>query len=81
MIELRTGTKIWIAAGVTGMRRGSYGLRAKVQTVLEKQPFSGDVFVFRGRRGDIVKLLWWDGDGRQLRGRLRKPLSIFANPL
>jgi transposase len=39
------------------------GLSAQVQTVLEQQPFSGHVFVFRGRRGDIVKLLWWDGDG------------------
>ena len=63
MIELRTGTKIWIAAGVTDMRRGFDGLSAKVQTVLEQQPFSGHVFVFRGRRGDIVKLLWLDGDG------------------
>jgi transposase len=34
-----------------------------VQTVLDQQPFSGHVFAFRGRRGDIVKLLWWDGDG------------------
>src|ERR1700687_2582741 len=63
VIELRTGTKIWLAAGVTDMRRGFDGLSAKVQTVLEQQPFSGHVFVFRGRRGDIVKLLWWDGDG------------------
>ena len=63
MIELRTGTKIWLAAGVTDMRRGFDGLSAQVQTVLEQQPFSGHVFVFRGRRGDIVKLLWWDGDG------------------
>jgi transposase len=39
------------------------GLSAQVQTVLNEQPFSGHVFVFRGRRGDIVKLLWWDGDG------------------
>ena len=63
MIELRTGTRIWLAAGVTDMRRGFDGLSAKVQAVLEQQPFSGHVFVFRGRRGDIVKLLWWDGDG------------------
>ena len=63
MIELRTGTRIWIAAGVTDMRRGFDGLSAQVQIVLEQQPFSGHVFVFRGRRGDIVKLLWWDGDG------------------
>ena len=63
MIELRTGTKIWIAAGVTDLRRGFQGLSAQVQTVLEQQPFSGHVFVFRGRRGDMVKLLWFDGDG------------------
>jgi transposase len=63
VIELRTGTKIWLAAGITDMRRGFDGLSAQVQTVLEQQPFSGHVFVFRGRRGDIVKLLWFDGDG------------------
>jgi transposase len=63
VIELRTGTKIWIAAGVTDMRRGFPGLSAQVQTVLDQQPFSGHVFVFRGRRGDMVKLLWFDGDG------------------
>ena len=63
MIQLPTGTKIWIAAGVTDMRRGFDGLSAQVQTVLHEQPFSGHVFIFRGRRGDIVKLLWWDGDG------------------
>jgi transposase len=58
-----TGTNIWIAAGVTDMRRGFDGLSGQVQTVLKQQPFSGHVFVFRGRRGDIVKLLWFDGDG------------------
>jgi transposase len=52
VIELRTGTHIWIAAGVTDMRRGFQGLSAQVQTVLEKQPFSGHVFIFRGRRGN-----------------------------
>ena len=45
------------------MRRGFDGLSGQVQTVLQQQPFSGHVFVFRGRRGDIVKLLWWEGDG------------------
>ena len=62
-MQLPTGTRIWIAAGVTDMRRGFDGLSAQVQTVLNEQPFSGHVFAFRGRRGDIVKLLWWDGDG------------------
>jgi transposase len=59
VIELPAGTKIWIAAGVTDLRRGFDGLSAQVQTTLQQQPFSGHVFVFRGRRGDIVKLLWW----------------------
>ena len=63
MIELRAGTRIWLAAGVTDMRRGFQGLSAQVQTVLEQQPYSGHVFVFRGRRGDIIKCLWFDGDG------------------
>ncbi len=39
------------------------GLSAQVQTVLHEQPFSGHVFIFRGRRGDIIKCLWFDGDG------------------
>ncbi len=56
-------TQIWIAAGVTDMRRGFDGLSALVQTKLEQTPFSGHVFVFRGRRGDLIKVLWWDGDG------------------
>ena len=63
VIHLPAGTKIWLAAGVTDMRRGFDGLSAQVQTVLQQQPFSGHVFLFRGRRGDIVKCLWFDGDG------------------
>ena len=63
MIELPKGTRIWIAAGATDLRRGFDGLSAQVQTILEKEPLSGHVFVFRGRRGDIVKLLWGDSDG------------------
>lgn len=63
MIELPIGTRIWLAAGVTDMRRGFHGLSAQVQTFLEQQPYSGYVFVFRGRRGDIIKCLWFDGDG------------------
>jgi transposase len=63
MIALPSGTTIWIAAGVTDLRRGFTGLSAIAQTTLEQNPFSGHVFVFRGRRGDLIKLLWWDGDG------------------
>ena len=77
MIAPHAGTRIWIAAGVTDMRRGFDGLAALVQTQLEADPFSGQIFAFRlspfafrlspfafrGRRGDRIKLLWRDGDG------------------
>jgi transposase len=63
MISLPTGAHVWIAAGVTDMRRGFTGLSAIVQTILQQNPFAGHVFVFRGKRGDLVKLLWFDGDG------------------
>jgi len=63
MIGPPTNTQIWIAAGVTDLRRGFTGLSALVQTKLEKSPMSGQVFIFRGRRGDLVKLIWFDGDG------------------
>ena len=63
MIGLPASTRIWIVAGVTDLRRGFVGLAWMVQTALEENPFSGHVFVFRGRRGDLIKVLWWDGDG------------------
>lgn len=63
MMGLPVGTRIWMAAGVTDMRCGFQGLAAKVQSVLEDNPFGGDVFVFRGRRGDTLKVLWSTGDG------------------
>lgn len=63
MIGLPAGTRIWVAAGVTDMRCGFDTLAAKVQTALAADPYSGHVFVFRGRRGDLVKVLWTDGDG------------------
>ena len=75
-------TRIWIVAGVTDLRRGFMGLSAMVQTKLEQSPFSGHVFVFRGRRGDLIKVLWFDGDGlcllakRLERGRFVWPQAL-----
>ena len=63
MIGPPSNTRIWIAAGVTDLRRGFTGLSALVQTTLEHDPLSGHVFAFRGRRGDLLKVLWWDGQG------------------
>jgi transposase len=66
MIGLPTGTLIWIAAGVTDMRSGMNGLAARIQEVLKMNPFEGHVFIFRGRRGDLIKVLWWSADGMNL---------------
>lgn len=63
MIGLPTSTRVWIVAGHTDMRKGFNGLAAMVQTALETNPFCGHVFVFRGRRGDMLKVLWFDGQG------------------
>jgi transposase len=57
------GTRVWLAAGTTDMRKGFTGLSALVQNELASSPFCGHIFVFRGRRGDLLKLLWWDGTG------------------
>ena len=66
MIGLPAGTRIWIVAGHTDMRKGFDGLAALVQSALATNPFDGHVFVFRGRRGDILKVLWFDGQGLML---------------
>jgi transposase len=66
MIGLPTGSRIWLAAGVTDLRRGMDGLASLVQTALQEDPFAGHLFIFRGRRGDLIKILWWSGDGMNL---------------
>lgn len=63
MMGLPAGTRIWIAAGITDMRAGMNSLAAKVQMTLAEEPLSGHVFVFRGRRGNVIKVLWSTGDG------------------
>lgn len=63
MIGSMVDTRIWLVAGATDMRRGFDGLAAQVQTVLAENPFCGHLFVFRGKRGDRIKVLWWDGQG------------------
>ena len=64
MMAPPSGTQIWIVAGVTDLRRGFTGLSAIVQVAVQQDPFSaGQVFIFRGRRGDLIKVLWFDGDG------------------
>ena len=66
MIPLPSTLRIWLAAGVTDMRLGMPGLALKVQEALGRDPFAGDIYAFRGRRGDLVKLIWHDGIGLSL---------------
>jgi len=63
MIPVPMQARIWLAAGVTDMRKGFNGLSALAEKVLKQDPYSGHLFVFRGRRGDLVKIIWWDGQG------------------
>lgn len=63
MIAPPPGVRVWLAAGVTDMRQGFDGLTALVQQHLGQDPFSGQLFAFRGRRGDLIKVLSWDGQG------------------
>src|SRR3981189_1102991 len=81
MIPMPAGTQIWVACGTTDMRKGFDGLAMLVQDVLKKAAHSGHLFVFRGKRADRIKILWWDGTGlclyakRLERGRFVWPLT------
>ena len=63
MISLPSDTRISLVAGVTDMRKSFNGLGEQVQHVLDENPFSGHLFIFRGRRSDMIKILWADADG------------------
>jgi transposase len=63
MLNVPKQIKIFLCVGATDMRKGFDTLAAVVRDTLRLDPLSGQLFVFRSRRGDRVKLLWWDGDG------------------
>jgi transposase len=81
MIPVPARTKVWLAAGVTDMRKGFNGLSALAEKVLREDPYCGHVFVFRGRRGDLIKLIWFDGQGACLFSkRLEKGRFVWPSP-
>jgi transposase len=81
MIPIRSGVRVWIATGHTDMRRGMNGLAMQVQEGLRRDPHAGDLFVFRGRRGDLIKVLWHDGLGMSLYAkRLERGRFIWPSP-
>jgi transposase len=63
MIGLPAETRVWLASGTTDMRRGFDGLALVVQETLKRDPLCGHLFVFRGKRGGLIKVLWHDGQG------------------
>ena len=63
MIGPATGTRIFLACGHTDMRRGMDGLAALVQQAFGQDPFCGAVYLFRGKRGRLIKCVWHDGQG------------------
>jgi transposase len=81
MIPVPTGVRVWLASGVTDMRKGMNGLSLLVQEGLGRNPHAGDLFVFRGRRGDLIKVLWHDGLGLSLYAkRLERGRFIWPTP-
>lgn len=63
MIPVPSGVKVWLATGYTDMRRGFPRLSLMVQETLKRDPMSGHLFVFRGRSGGLIKVIWHDGQG------------------
>jgi len=82
MIPVPTGVQVWLATGHTDMRKGFDGLTLLVQEMLRRNPHNGHLFVFRGRRGSLIKVLWHDGQGMCLfakrleRGRFIWPSTV-----
>ena len=63
MIAFPAGVTVWTAGGVTDMRCGMNTLSLKIQQGLGRDPHGGEIFCFRGRKGDLIKVLWHDGIG------------------
>src|SRR5829696_1589014 len=81
MIPVPTGVRVWLATGYTDMRKGFPSLALQVQEILRRDPLSGHLFCFRGRRGDLLKVIWHDGQGACLFvKRLERGRFIWPSP-
>ena len=82
MIAVQAGVRVWLSSGPTDMRRGMNSLALQVQEVLKLNAHGGDLFVFRGKRGDLLKVLWADGLGMSLYiKRLERGRFIWPAPV
>src|SRR4051794_34673308 len=81
MIPVSSGVRVWLAVGRTDMRKGMNGLALQVQQALGRDPHVGDLYVFRGARGDLIKIIWHDGIGMSLYSkRLESGRFIWPSP-
>jgi len=81
MIPIPANVRIWLATGRTDMRKGMNSLALQVQETLGREPHGGDLFVFRGARGDKLKIIWHDGLGMSLYAkRLERGTFIWPAP-
>jgi len=81
MIPVPSSVRVWLAVGQTDMRRGMNGLALQVQEVLRRDPHAGDLFVFRGAKGNLIKILWHDGLGMSLYAkRLERGKFVWPSP-
>ena len=81
MIPLPAGVRVWLATGYTDMRKGFPSLALQVQEILHRDPLGGHLFCFRGRRGNLLKVIWHDGQGACLfTKRLERGRFIWPSP-
>ena len=81
MIPVPSGVRVWLAVGRTDMRKGMNGLALQVQQALGRDPHAGDLYVFRGARGDLIKIVWHDGIGMSLYAkRLERGRFLWPSP-
>ena len=66
MIPVPTGVRVWIAAGHSDMRCGLNSLALCIQQALQRAPHAGDLYVFRGKSGKLIKVSWYDGSSASL---------------
>src|ERR1700724_3441666 len=81
MIPLPAGVRVWLATGYTDMRKGFPSLALQVQEILQRDPLSGHLFCFRGRSGNLLKVIWHDGQGACLfTKRLERGRFLWPSP-
>ncbi|MBV9562150.1 MAG: IS66 family insertion sequence element accessory protein TnpB [Bradyrhizobium sp.] len=81
LIPLPAGVRVWLATGYTDMRKGFPSLTLRVQEIFHRDPLGGHLFCFRGRRGNVLKMIWHNGQGAcPFTKRLERGRFIWPGP-